>query len=113
MQGRRKPNPKTPQKELEKARKHYYDKHEEYALHRRIKLGKLRPADKELLEKRKYERNKRLFDEWNEMLAKKIKELDDDELIEGWYLRRALQLQLLQNIEWYERFKTNDKNQQL
>ena len=113
MQGRRKLNPKTPQKELEKARQHYYDKHEEYALNRRIKLGKLRPADKELLEKRKYERNKRLFDEWNEMLAKKIKELDDDELLEGWYLRRALQLQLIQNIEWYERFKTNDKNQQL
>ena len=112
MQGRRKQNPKTPQKELEKARQHYYDKHEEYALNRRIKLGKLRPADKELLEKRKYERNKRLFGEWNEMLAKKIKELDDDELIEGWYLRRALQLQLIQNIEFFNE-KTNDKNQQL
>ena len=112
MQGRRKLNPKTPQKELEKARQHYYDKHEEYALNRRIKLGKLRPADKELLEKRKYERNKRLFEEWNEMLAKKIKELDDDELLEGWYLRRALQLQLIQNIEFFNE-KTNDKNQQL
>ena len=98
--GKRKKNPTTPNEQLSYQRQYYYDNREWLLLLQREKRNKLTPSDKERLEELRYEKTKKMIDEWNEQLKDKISRIDDDYLLEGWRIKRALQLQLISNIEW-------------
>lgn len=98
--GKRKKNPTTPNEQLSYQRQYYYDNREWLLLLQREKRNKLTPPQRERLEELRYEKTKKMIDEWNAQLKDKISRIDDDYLLEGWRIKRACQLQLISNIEW-------------